>query len=84
VIKFIIISILSSFNEVQCSGKNGSQTALDLGGCLRNELFVEKDVKIKVHKEIHDQATRITQSKAKSAPSLDNSLPISAERVTFS
>jgi hypothetical protein len=66
---------------------DGSQTALDLGGCLRSELFVEKDVKIEVYKEIHDQATRITKSKAfpyLSVLSLYKSLPNSAERVKFS
>jgi hypothetical protein len=67
--------------------KHGSQTAMDLGGCLRIVLYVQQDVKIKVYKEIHDQATRITKSKAfpyLSALSLDKSLPNSAERVTFS
>jgi hypothetical protein len=67
--------------------KDGSRTALDLGGCLRNELFVEKDVKIKVYREIHDQATRITKSKAfpyLTVLSLDKSLPNPAERLTFS
>jgi hypothetical protein len=66
--------------------KYGSQTALDLGGCLRIELF-EQDVKSKVYKEIHDQVTRIIKSKAfpyLPALSLDKSLPNSAERVTFS
>jgi len=67
--------------------KDGFQSALDLGGCLSNELFVEKDVKIKVYKEIHDKVTIITKSKAfpcLSALSLDKSLPNSAESVTFS
>jgi len=84
VVNFIIISILLSVNKVQCSGKM-AQTALDLGGCLRSELFVGKDVKIKVYKEIHDQATRITKSKALpylSVLSLDKSLPNSAERFS--
>jgi hypothetical protein len=59
--------------------KYGSQTSLDLGGRLHIEVFVEKDVKFKVFKEIHDQTTRITKRKhfhILSVLILNKSLPI--------